>query len=218
MKTSLVLLMFLVAAAPAFAAGADSCSPPPSFVDIAPPAIAPADQLVAHTETIVIDRKLSTVLESVDKPLRDAVHSTSSLPGVAGDYPLTPGGFGAPGSRRMVCLTDGSTLEEQVLEKQRSDNSYRFRYEVWHYTTEKARPISYAVGEFNYTQTAPDQTRVVWTYAFALNRERFPGYLGSFGDFLFRVGFLDRQYAELMRDTLSGQKRDAEAQKSLADK
>jgi len=44
-----------------------------------------------------------------------------------------------------------------------------------------------------------------------LNRNRFPGYLGGVGDFLFRVGFLDRQYAELMRGTLDGFKTTAES-------
>jgi hypothetical protein len=41
-------------------------------------------------------------------------------------------------------------------------------------------------------------------YSFALRRDRFPGYLGGLGDFLFRISFLDRDWAEVMRNVLSG--------------
>ncbi len=52
------------------------------------------------------------------------------------------------------------------------------------------------------TDLGDGRTHVRWTYSFQLNRQRFPVYLGSFGDFLFRVGFLDRDYAQMMRRTL----------------
>jgi len=93
-------------------------------------------------------------------------------------------------------------LEEQVLAHTREGNTYHFRYVVWNYTTEKARPISYGVGHFVWTDLGNERTQVRWTYSFQLNRQRFPGYLGSFGDYLFRVGFLDREYAQMMRNTL----------------
>jgi hypothetical protein len=218
LKTLIFGLLLIASAAQAFGSDVGPCVPPPGFIDAPPPAIASADRFVAHTETIDIARNLDAVMEAVDKPLRDVLHSTSSLPGVAGDHPLTSGGFGQPGSRRLVCLTDGGTVEEQVLEKQRSDTSYHFKYEVWNYTTQKARPISFAVGDFRYSETAGSQTRIVWTYSFVLNRSRFPGYLGSLGDFLFRVTFLDRSWAEVMRNTLNGYKLSAEGQKALADK
>lgn len=195
-------------------ADAASCAPPPGFVDTPAPAVASGDRLVARTETIEIERNLTVVLAAADKPLKDVVHQTSSLPGVAGDYPLTQGGFGLPGARRMVCLTDGSTLEEQVLERERKDTSYRFRYEVWNYTSKQARPIVYGLGDFLFSEIGPGRTRIVWTYSFALNRHRFPGYLGAVGDFMFRIGFLDRQYADLMRDTLCGYKTAAESERA----
>ena len=218
MKTLIVGLLLVASSTQTFAADNGLCTPPHGFIDTPPPAIATADRFVAHTETIVIARNLAAVMEAVDKPLRDVLHSTTSLPCVAGDYPLSSAGFGLPGSRRLVCLTDGGTVEEQVLEKQKSDRSYHFKYEVWNYTTEKARPISFAVGDFRYSEIEPNETRIVWTYSFALNRSRFPGYLGSIGDFLFRVTFLDRSWAEVMRNTLSGYKVSAEGQKALADK
>jgi hypothetical protein len=173
--------------------------------------------LVSHTEEIIIDRPLAVALSAADKPLQDALRHPNSLPGVSGDVSLTPAEFGTPGSRRLVCLTDGSTLEEQVLEREQDSHSYRFRYVVWNYTTVKARPIVYGVGEFLYSGLDDGRTRIHWTYSFELNRHRFPGYFGSVGDFLFRVGFLDRQYAEMMRGTLNGLKTDAE-NKSVVDR
>lgn len=196
---------------------AATCVIPPGFIDTPHPAVAPADQLVSHTEQIIINRPLAVVVSAADKPLQNAVHGTNSLPGVAGDVSLTAGEFGAPGSRRLVCLSDGSTLEEQSLEREQNHYSYRFRYVVWNYTTAQARPIVYGVGEFLYSNMSESSTRVHWTYSFALNRHRFPGYLGSVGDFLFHVGFLDRQYADLMRGTLQGLKSDAES-RSMADR
>jgi len=179
-----------------------SCAPPPGFRDTPHPTIAPVDQLVSHTEEVVIDRPLSDVLREAEQTsLNQAIRKSDSLPGVSGTFGLT-GGFGQPGSRRLVCLTDGSTTEEEVLEKDRSNNSAQFRYVVWNYTTPKARPIVYGVGHFIRTDLGDGRTRVRWTYSFQLNRQRFPGCLGSFGDFLFRVGFLDRDYAQMMRRTL----------------
>jgi len=209
-----MVVLALMAVANVCSAAADSCVPPAEFVDVPHPAVAPVDRLVSHTEEIVIDRPLTQVLSAVDKPLRDVVHKSSGLPGVAGDYVLTKGEFGAPGSRRVVCLTDGSTVEEQSLDRERNESSFRFRYVVWNYTTEKARPIEYGLGDFRYT-ASPDgtSTRIVWTYSFQLNRHRFPGYLGSVGDFLFRISFLDRPYAEMMRNTLNGYKTAAENEK-----
>ncbi len=178
------------------------CAPPPGFRDTPHPAIASVDQLVSHTEEVIINRPLNDVLrEAEQKSLNQAIRKSDSLPGVSGTYELT-GGFGQPGSRRLVCLTDGSTTEEEVLEKDRSNNSAQFRYVVWNYTTPKARPIVYGVGHFIWTDLGDGRTRVRWTYSFQLNRQRFPGCLGSFGDFLFRVGFLDRDYAQMMRRTL----------------
>lgn len=197
----------------ALAADTSFCKPPLGWVDVSPPNVNTTERLVSRTETITIDRSLDVVMKEVNKPLNEVVRPTTSLPGVAGDYPLSPGGFGRPGSRRLVCLTDGSTTEEQSLESEVGATSYHFRYQVWNYTTEKARPIRYAVGDFHFAAIASDRTRIVWTYSFALDPQRFPGYLGAVGNFLFRVTFLDRQYAELMRNTLAGYNTAAEGDK-----
>ena len=187
----------------AWGAVPSACAPPSGFKDTPHPAIAPIDQLVSHTEEVIVNRSLDEVLAEGDRtPLNQAIRKSNSLPGVSGTYELTTAGFGKLGSRRLVCLTDGSTTEEEVLEHNRDKNSAQFRYVVWNYTTEKAHPILYGVGHFSWTDLGNERTQVRWTYSFQLNRQRFPGYLGSFGDFLFRVGFLDQEYARMMRETL----------------
>ncbi|HEX3470134.1 MAG TPA: hypothetical protein VHT28_03025, partial [Silvibacterium sp.] len=193
---------------------AQTCTPPREFVDTPHPAIAPSEQLVSHTEEITIDRPLTVVLAGLDKPIKDTIRKANSLPGVSGDYMLTKGSFGPVGSRRLDCLSDGSTLEEEVLQNDRSSSGSRFRYVVWNYTSEVARPIAYGVGDFHYSDIGGSRTHVTWTYSFMLNHQRFPGELGSLGRFLFRVGFLDRQYAAMMRATLEGTKADAERQQA----
>jgi hypothetical protein len=208
-KASLVVLVTLTAVRPIL--GAEPvCAAPPGFVDTPHPLIAPAEQLVAHTEEIVINRSLAVVTKAIDKPLEKAIHKGGSLPGVSGTYLLTKGEFRAPGSRRITCLTDSSTLEEEILQNDRDDHSIRFRYVVWNYTSEKGRPVAYGVGDFHYLEIGAGRTHVSWTYSFKLKDGVFPGNLGALGRFLFRVGFLDRDYSAMMRGTLNGNKQEAE--------
>lgn len=206
----LVAISFMTAAV---VADAQTCAPPASFVDTPHPVVAPAEQLISHVEEITVDRPLAVVLSADSKTsLKEAIHKAGSLPGVAGDYPLNNIPFGTPGARRLVCLSDGSSLEEQVLVREQSENSYRFRYIVWNYSTKQARPIDYGVGEFRDSERDGRRTHIVWTYSFKLKAHEFPGYLGAFGRYLFRVGFLDRQYAAMMRATLEAGKATAEKQ------
>jgi hypothetical protein len=81
---------------------------------------------------------------------------------------------------------------------------------VWNYTSRKARPIEYGVGEFRDSEIDGRSTHVVWTYSFKLKDHQFPGYLGALGRYLFRVRFLDSQYAAMMRGTLEAGKATAE--------
>jgi len=189
-----------------------ACRPPSGFVDGPPPKVAAPETLVARVEQITIPRPLDHVLAATEKvELSDLIDSDSGLPGVFGTHDLTPGGFGEPGSRRLACLTDGSTLVEQVLERTRTPTAYRFRYVVWGYTTKAARPIRYGLGDFQYTATGDGQTHIRWTYAFELRRDRFPGMLGPFGNWLLKVAFLDRSYAKMMQGSLTRTKAIAEA-------
>ena len=173
-----------------------------------PPVIDPAAPMIARTDRIVIDLPPLVLAERLlSAKLEDQIPETPGLPGVVGTTRLTPGEWGGAGSRRMVHLSDGGSATEQILEYAAGEG---FRYQVWDYTTAAARPIAYAIGEFRYQPLAGDRTEVVWTYAFRLRADRFPGFLGPLGRWLLRVAFLDRAYAVLMRETLKAMKAYAE--------
>ena len=93
-----------------------------------------------------------------------------------------------------------------MLERDQSEYGYHFRYAVWSYTTKQARPIEYGVGNFVHSALGVGRPRISGQYSFKLKGHEFPGYLEAFGRYLFRVTFLDRQYAEMMRETLNGNK------------
>jgi hypothetical protein len=211
-RIGLALAIVVFSMAASSHAAASACAPPHGFRDAPHPAIAPPEQLVAHTEEILIDRSLSVVSDAMNKPLSQVIRGSNSLPGVSGDFMLTKGSFGAPGSRHIVCLTDGGSVEEEALELQQTASSAHFRYIVWNYQTPKARPIAYGVGEFRSYQIDGSHTRVTWTYSFSLRKDVFPGNLGTLGRYLFRVAFLDRDYAAMMRGVLHGYKATAEQQ------
>jgi hypothetical protein len=207
------LLLFTAAASIALCQclSAQSCAPPPGFIDRPHPALVDTNELAAHTEEITVNRPLAVVLSSAAKTdIKDAIRKAGDLPGVTGHYALNQLPFGSVGARRLVCLSDGATLEEQVLEMRKTDDSSVFRYIVWNYTSKQARPIEYGLGEFHHTALDNTHTHVVWTYSFKLKNDEFPGYLGGLGRVLFRWGFLDRQYAAMMRATLDAGKQAAE--------
>lgn len=171
------------------------------------PAPRPIDELVARTETIEIDRSPERVHAMlVGAPLEDLVRATPRLPHVVGTEPLTPGPFGAVGSRRRVRLSDGASAVEEVLDT----GPDGFLYQVWAYTSRAARPIRYALGRFDYAPLTGGRTQLVWTYAFELDRARFPGVLGPLGPPLLRLALLDGPYADLMRTALAAIKSVAE--------
>jgi hypothetical protein len=185
-----------------------TCVPPPGFVDTPHPEIAPVEQLLSHTEEITIERPLAVLNKaSSTTPLEQTIDRTSDLPGVSGTHRLTQGKF-QPGTRRLVCLTDGSSVVEEVLLLEQQPGSSRFRYVVWNYTSPKFPPIHYAVGEFLHTEFGGTRTRVRWTYAFHPDRDR---YQAGYNDDVFRQDFLDGQFAQWMRNTLAGGKQRAEA-------
>jgi hypothetical protein len=192
------------------------CVPPIGFKDAPHPSIAPAEQLVSHTEQILIPRPMSVVSAAMKKPLEKTIGKSNSLPGVSGDYMLTKGPYGAIGSRRIVCLTDGTTTEEEALERDDSVTSGHFRYIVWNYTTPKGRPVSYGVGDFKTVQQDPGHTLVTWTYSFKLKSDTFPGEFGAVGRWLFKVWFLDRDYGAMMKGVLQGYQETAGSMPSVS--
>jgi hypothetical protein len=214
--TLLVALALLSPCAASSCHAATACTPPSNFRDAPHPAIAPAEQLVSHTEEIVISRSLSVVSAAMNKPLDKTIRKSDSLPGVSGDYMLTKGVFGSPGSKHIVCLTDGGSTEEEALEREDSPTASHFRYIVWNYSTPKAKPVAYGVGEFRIVQLDAGHTRITWTYSFKLKEDTFPGDLGGLGRWLFKVGFLDRDYAALMKSVLRGYQEAAEEQPAVS--
>jgi hypothetical protein len=207
-KRAAFLILFTAAAS---CLNAQSCAPPPGFVDRPHPAMVGTTELAAHTEEITVNRPLAVVLSSGAKTdIKDAIRKAGDLPGVTGHYALNQIPFGSVGARRLVCLSDGATLEEEVLEMRQTSDSSVFRYIVWNYTSKQARPIDYGLGEFHDTALDNTHAHIVWTYSFKLKDDEFPGYLGGLGRILFRWGFLDRQYAAMMRATLDAGKVAAE--------
>jgi hypothetical protein len=180
-----------------------ACEPPVGFVNPPRPDIAPLEELLAHTEQSDIALSLAVLSQRPSRPLSEGIRPTRDLPGVSGTFNLTSAGYGTPGARRLVCLTDGSIAVEEVLHTEVHSESRRFRYVVWNYTSPKFSDVRYAVGEFIHTQPAPDQTHVNWTYRFALKEGRDPG--------LFRKTFLDSVFAEWMRSVLERGRSHAEA-------
>jgi hypothetical protein len=213
--TAGLMVVFLFSAS-RLSSAAVVCSPPAGFHDAPHPAIAPVEQLVSHTEEIVIPRPFSVVSAAMHKPLEKTILKSSSLPGVSGDYMLTKGPFGASGSRHIVCLTDGTTTVEESLVREDSPISSHFRYMVWNYTTPKARPIAYGIGEFRTVQIDAAHTRITWTYSFKLKEDTFPGDLSALGRWLFKVGFLERDYAAMMKGVLQGYQQAAEQESAPA--
>jgi hypothetical protein len=167
-----------------------------------PPAIQPGAAMIARTEQVVIDRPPAEVFTYVvGGPLEKMIPVTRRLPGVAGTTLLTPGAWGDVGARRHVHLTDNSRTTEQVLE---CAPGQRFRYEVWDYSTAAAKPIAYALGDFRFEAAGVgERTDLIWTYAFRLRPDIFPGNLGGLGRFLMQMAFIDTAYAELMRAALA---------------
>ncbi len=174
-----------------------------------PPPIDPNAPMISRTERIVVDRPVRAFWDwSVAAPLESIITGVGGLPGVVGTTPLTPGAWGTAGERRIVNLADGSSCTEQILAATPPDG---FRYQVWDYSTAAARPVAYALGEFRHLPLEGGRTEVVWTYAFRLRGDRFPGFLGPLGRMLMKAAFLDRAYAALMRETLKAMKAGAES-------
>ena len=177
--------------------------------------VSAAVTLLSHAERVNIEAPLDAVLSYVDtQPLKRAIQG-SSLRHVTGTYDLTPVSFETVGTRRLTCLSDGSSLVEQVLVRQRAGNTARFRYVAWDYNSPAARPVRYAIGSFERIGRGPRVTETRWTYSFALRDGRVPGAFGKFGRYLFRKTFLERDFAGMMRRTLAAEKKEGSRRRPL---
>lgn len=86
---------------------------------------------------------------------------TSAVPGVVHSE-LLNGSWSKPGDRRRVVFADGnSSLEEIIMERR----PHVFRYEVWNLTNDTGRYITYALSEFEFSDSKQG-THIRWTYSF----------------------------------------------------
>jgi hypothetical protein len=183
-----------------------ACEPPAGFINPPRPEIAPLDELMGHTEEIVVARPIVDAARSANRPLQEAIRPTKDLPGVSGTFRLSDGPYNSAGARRLVCLTDGNFAVEELLLTETNDAGTQFKYVVWNYTSPKFRDVEYGVGEIIRTSPAPDKTHVNWTYRFALKKG-----LGAEDKNRFRKTFLDGVFAEWMRTQLERGRARAEA-------
>jgi hypothetical protein len=156
------------------------------------------ESFVDVTEKIFIAKPASFVHKEFEKfPLNKLLSKTDDLSGVDYTYPIIGDQYQKAGDRRGVCLTDGFGAMEELLQ----NNINRFAYRVWTYTVPEASGISYADGEFLFVPVA-NGTQVIWNYKFALKQDEFPGYLGSFGRWLFTKSFSDSIWRNNMQQAL----------------
>jgi hypothetical protein len=85
--------------------------------------------------------------------------------------------LGRPSSGRLTCLSDNTSVEEEVLQNEREKTASRFRYVVWNYATAKARAIAHGVGDFHYTDLGGGGTHITRSYAFKLKEDSFQAIL-----------------------------------------
>jgi hypothetical protein len=71
--------------------------------------------------------------------------------------------WSAPGQSRLLRLTDGSTLREELSSFARDKS---FAYRVSSFTGPFAALVSEGRGEWHFTTTGPKSTQVDWTYGF----------------------------------------------------
>jgi hypothetical protein len=191
MKTLFLLIISLP-----FTAFAD-CAPALSLETVPSVMIDATAPLVSHTEVFDIAIPAGNFNSQLAAaPLSRLLPGTSKIPAVAETRVLTSNAFGQAGAPRVVCLADGSTAVEEVTE---SLAGQYFRYKVWAYSTEVARPIEYGLGEFLLSPVDASHTRVTWTYSFKLRSNVFPGNAGWLGRWLFKKSFVERDYADMMR-------------------
>ena len=156
---------------------------------------------------IIVDRPIEEVFEfTVYEPLEILVPGTDSLPGVKGTRDLNDKGVGNKDYLRIVCLNDGNTAIEKVLEN--IPNTY-FSYQVWDYSIKQGAYIEYAKGEFRFIPRG-NQTHIKWRYSFKLNPKKVLGKIGSLGRCLFSHFFLEKKYNEFMQASLQAIKTGAE--------
>lgn len=168
------------------------------------PRPASTDELVWREEVFDVPRRqwFDTFLVG-GRALEQFLPGTGEVPGVDHNEDLTSAAFPDVGSKRIVCLRDGSTALEEVLTLE----PQHLRYLVTNYDTPGAEAILYGVGDFRFAALDENSTQVTWRYSFKLRDDRMPGALGVLGVWLFRSSFLDTRYAAFMKSGVEAMRR-----------
>lgn len=173
------------------------CAPNVKADQFSPIVLETDAKLVSHTVVFEVSIPAAEFNQKlIAAPLSELLPGTAKIPAVTGTRSLSSTPFGTVGAPRVVCLADASTAIEEVIE---NTPGTRFRYKVGHYSSDVAKPIAYGIGEFQTDAIDVGHTRVTWTYWFKLHDDRFPGYLGGTGRWLFRISFMESDYAEMMQ-------------------
>jgi hypothetical protein len=90
---------------------------------------------------------------------------TSAVPGVVRTE-LLNGSWSKPGDRRRVTFADGNSALEEIVMDRRPDF---LQYEVWNLTNDTGRYITYALSEFELSDSGQG-THIRWTYSFQPKR------------------------------------------------
>lgn len=200
LKPTLFLLSFLAfSSLSSFNAHAlqAECAPNVKADQFSPIVLETDAKLVSHADVFEVSVPAAEFNQKlIAAPLSELLPGTAKIPAVTGTCSLSSTPFGTVGASRAVCLADASTAIEEVIE---NTPGTRFRYKVGHYSSDVAKPIAYGIGEFQTDAIDAGHTRVTWTYWFKLHDDRFPGYLGGTGRWLFRISFMESDYAEMMQ-------------------
>ncbi|MEX0644619.1 MAG: SRPBCC family protein [Parvularculaceae bacterium] len=73
------------------------------------------------------------------------------------------GAWSAPGQMRLLTLSDGSSVHEELIS---FDKDQGYAYRVSGFTGPFAALVAEGRGEWRFTPTGADETRVDWTYSF----------------------------------------------------
>lgn len=180
-KFSLLPVALICLTSPAIAASGVQCPIPAGFAETAAPDIEPA-MLVDHIEEITINRSLDVVMAEANRtPIEKTMHGTSALPGVAGTHMLR-GTWPEPGARRVTCLTDGGSTEEQVVVNVRTGNTHHFGTTRRH----KRAPLSMPLETFSRATSAMAAPASTGGMLSGYEKTSFPAILVPSAAFSFR--------------------------------
>ncbi|MEQ1929403.1 MAG: SRPBCC family protein [Parvularculaceae bacterium] len=118
---------------------------------------------IPTSATLEIDAPLSQVFEAAcgfDIPF--IIRSRGIVPGVL-KVEEHKGRWSAVGQKRLLTLTDGSSVREELTEYA---PNVKYSYRVSGFTGPFAALVSEGRGDWHFTMSSTNRTRIDWTYAF----------------------------------------------------